>query len=73
MLCFKCGGIMVYEKRVNKIEYKSAISEIMSSGWWCSECSEVIFKGVELIAREKAFLKLKEEIDGLEIITRKPI
>jgi len=34
-------------------------------GWWCTKCGEAILEGAALQAREKAFLELKAEVDGV--------
>lgn len=63
--CPECGRAMVYETRPDTIEYGGQSRAIQMLAWWCTECDEAIFAGEPLAAREKAFLELKAEVDGV--------
>ena len=63
--CPECGGEMRYEKRSDEVTYRGHKRTFDTLGWWCSMCEEVILDGPALQAREKAFLELKAEVDGV--------
>lgn len=63
--CPECGGDMHYETRPDTIEYKGHQRPIEMLAWWCTECDEAIFAGPPLEEREKVFLVLKAEVDGV--------
>jgi HTH-type transcriptional regulator / antitoxin MqsA len=56
---------MRFEKRPDEIQYEGRKRTLRTLGWWCSKCNEAIFDGAVLKAREKAFLQLKAEVDGV--------
>lgn len=63
--CPECGGEMRLQKQADEIEYQGHKRMLRTLGWWCSNCDEAIFDGEALRAREKAFLELKSEVDGV--------
>jgi HTH-type transcriptional regulator / antitoxin MqsA len=63
--CPECGGQMRYEKHADEVSYLGHQRKLRTLGWWCSKCGEAIFEGAALQAREKAFLELKAEVDGV--------
>jgi HTH-type transcriptional regulator/antitoxin MqsA len=56
---------MRYVRRSDPIEYGGRERPLKTLGWWCDDCNEAIFYGPALIAREKAFLQLKAEVEGV--------
>lgn len=56
---------MLYERRADQLTYKDRSRTIRTLAWWCSKCGEGILSGKPLAAREKAFAKLKAEVDGV--------
>jgi len=56
---------MRLEQRDDPIAYKGHEKHLRTRGWWCSECDEAIFDGKALAVRERAFLGLKAEVDGV--------
>jgi len=56
---------MRFEKRPDEIEYQGQKRVLRTLGWWCSQCGEAILTGEVLRAREKSFLELKAEVDGV--------
>jgi HTH-type transcriptional regulator/antitoxin MqsA len=63
--CPECGGEMRYEKRADEVSYLGHTRKLKTLGWWCSKCDEAILDGAALRAREKEFLDLKAEVDGV--------
>lgn len=63
--CPECGSIMRYAKGDDVIEYKGHSRTIKTLGWWCTNCDEAIFAGDALIDHDKAFQRLKAEVDGV--------
>ena len=63
--CPECGGEMRYEKHADEVTYLGHKRALKTLGWWCSKCGEAILEGTALRAREKAFLELKAEVDGV--------
>jgi HTH-type transcriptional regulator / antitoxin MqsA len=63
--CPECGGPMRYEKRTDRVSYLGHERALITLGRWCSKCGEAILEGSALQAREKAFLELKAEVDGV--------
>jgi HTH-type transcriptional regulator/antitoxin MqsA len=56
---------MRYEKRSDEVSYLGHKRAIETLGWWCTKCGEAILEGPALQAREKAFLEVKAEVDGV--------
>jgi HTH-type transcriptional regulator/antitoxin MqsA len=56
---------MRFQKQPDEIEYQGHKRTLRTLGWWCSQCGEAIFDGDALRAREKAFLELKADVDGV--------
>jgi HTH-type transcriptional regulator / antitoxin MqsA len=56
---------MRYEKHSDEVTYLGQKQALDTLGWWCSKCGEAILEGPALQAREKAFLELKAEVDGV--------
>jgi HTH-type transcriptional regulator/antitoxin MqsA len=56
---------MRYEKHADEVRYLGHVRKLKTLGWWCSQCGEAIFDGPALRAREKAFLELKADVDGV--------
>jgi HTH-type transcriptional regulator / antitoxin MqsA len=56
---------MRYERRSDEVTYLGHKQALDTLGWWCSKCGEAILEGSALQAREKAFLELKAEVDGV--------
>ena len=56
---------MRLERRDDMVVYKGHERQLKTRGWWCSKCDEAIFDGKALAARERAFLDLKAEVDGV--------
>jgi HTH-type transcriptional regulator/antitoxin MqsA len=56
---------MRHEKQADEIRYLGHKRTLKTLGWWCSKCGEAIFDGATLEAREKSFLELKAEVDGV--------
>ncbi len=63
--CNECGGAMHHEKHADKVSYLGHERTLSTLGWWCSKCEEAILEGAALRGREKAFLELKAEVDGV--------
>lgn len=63
--CPECGGEMRYEKHADEVSYLGHKRVLDTLGWWCSKCGEAILEGPALRAREKTFLELKAEVDGV--------
>lgn len=63
--CPQCGAEMRYERHADEVSYLGSKRTLRTLGWWCSKCGEAILEGVALRAREKAYLALKAEIDGV--------
>lgn len=63
--CPECGGDMHFEKRADEVVYQGHTRKLKTLGWWCSKCDEAILDGAALRAREKAFLSLKAEVEGV--------
>lgn len=63
--CPECGGEMHFQKHADELEYQGRKRTLRTLGWWCESCGEAIFDGEALRAREKAFLELKAEVDGV--------
>jgi HTH-type transcriptional regulator / antitoxin MqsA len=63
--CPECAGEMRYGKRADEVTYLGHTRKIQTLGWWCGQCGEAILDGAALQAREKAFLELKAEVDGV--------
>jgi HTH-type transcriptional regulator/antitoxin MqsA len=56
---------MTFEKREDVLSYGGKEKRIKVQGWWCKSCDEAVFEGDALVAREKAFLELKAEVDNV--------
>ena len=63
--CPSCGSEMRVERRDDRVVYKGHERQLKTRGWWCSKCDEAIFDGKVLAVRERAFLDLKAEVDGV--------
>ena len=63
--CPECGGEMRQEKRADEVSYLGHTRARKTLGWWCSKCNEALLDGVALRAREKVYLELKAEVDGV--------
>lgn len=63
--CPECGAEMRYEKHPDEVNYLGHKRALHTAGWWCSKCGQAILEGPALQAREKTFLELKAEIDGV--------
>ena len=63
--CPECGGEMRYGKHADEVSYLGHKRVLDTLGWWCSKCGEAILEGPALQAREKTFLELKAEVDGV--------
>src|SRR3954469_9125895 len=63
--CPECGAEMRHEKRSDEVSYLGHKRALKTLGWWCSKCTEAILEGASLRAREKAFVDLKAEVDGV--------
>jgi HTH-type transcriptional regulator/antitoxin MqsA len=63
--CPECGGRMVYERHDDVLEYRGRKRTIKTLGWWCTKCGEGILTGEPLVRHEKAYLRLKAEVDGV--------
>ncbi len=63
--CPECGGEMRYQKHADEVSYLGHKRTLKTLGWWCSKCGEAILEGTALRAREKSFLELKAEVDGV--------
>ena len=63
--CLECGGEMRQEKRADQVSYLEHTRTLKTLGWWCSTCNEAILDSVALGAREKVYLELKAEVDGV--------
>lgn len=61
--CPECGGIMRYERRHDVLAYKGQERVVRTLAWWCTKCGEAIVAGKALLARDRAFQKLKAEVD----------
>lgn len=56
---------MRYVKKADWIEYGGLHRELQTLGFWCDDCGEAIFSGPALLAREKAYLQLKADLEGV--------
>lgn len=63
--CPECGGKMTFKTKTEELEYKGYATKVRTKGWWCGSCGEGILDAEALEASERAFLKLKAEVDGL--------
>ena len=63
--CPECGSEMRYGKHADEVTYLGHKRALETIGWWCTKCSEAILEAPALQAREKAFLELKAEVDGV--------
>ena len=63
--CPECSGEMRYEKRADEVSYLGHKRKLKTLAWWCAKCGEGILEGMALREREKAFLELKAEVDGV--------
>ena len=61
--CPECGGVMKYEKHPDLLTYQGHERTIKTLGWWCSRCGEAILAGEPLLVHERAFQRLKAEVD----------
>jgi len=61
MNCPECAKPMVFEQRVETINYQGRTAEVEVEADWCDHCQEAIFEGLALEKMEKAFLKLRAE------------
>lgn len=65
MSCPECGGTAVLETRMDSVEYKGRTADVNVEGYWCQSCPEAILEGEALKARERAFLRLRAEVEGV--------
>jgi HTH-type transcriptional regulator/antitoxin MqsA len=63
--CPSCGSPMTFEKREDVLSYGGKEKRIKVQGWWCKTCNEAVFEGIALVARERAYLELKAEVDNV--------
>lgn len=63
--CSECGAEMRYEKQTDEVNYLGHKRAIETLGWWCTKCGEAILEGPALQVREKTFLEVKAEVDGV--------
>jgi hypothetical protein len=64
--CPVCNNNMWYGCFNNYIYYKKERKLIVSIGWGCNYCSEVVFTGIGLIARNRQHIKFKKEMEKQE-------
>jgi hypothetical protein len=65
--CIACTGIMRYETRADKVEYKGYERVINTLAWWCTTCAEAILAEQPLADRERAFIDLKAQVDAADL------
>ena len=63
--CPACASLMRYETHDDVLMYEGASRTIKTLGWWCTKCEEAILTSAPLVAHERAFQKLKAEVDGV--------
>lgn len=63
--CPSCASGMTFEKREDVLRYGGKDKRIKVQGWWCTGCDEAVFESAALVARERAFLELKAEVDNV--------
>ena len=63
--CPACSGRMTLRTKAEQLTYKGAARAIRTKAWWRNSCDEGILTSGALRANEKAYLKLKAEVDGL--------
>jgi HTH-type transcriptional regulator/antitoxin MqsA len=56
---------MRYERRKDVVRYKGHAKALQTLGWWCTACPEGVLDGAALQARERVFLKLRAEVEGV--------
>lgn len=60
-----CGGTMRYVRQSDPISHGGHHRSLQALGFWCDDCGEAIFSGAALRRRERAFLELTAEVDGV--------
>jgi HTH-type transcriptional regulator/antitoxin MqsA len=63
--CQECGGEMHFKTKTNAVKYLDHERKVRSLGWWCAKCGQGILDMPALLAREKVFLELKADVDGV--------
>jgi len=61
----ECAGEMRYEKHADEVTDLGHKPSLKTPGWWCSKSGEAILEAPALQAREREFLELKAEVDGV--------
>ena len=56
---------MVHKIRSDTVEYKGHTAKVRVKGHWCKKCDEAVFEGGALKKRERAFLALRAEVEGV--------
>jgi HTH-type transcriptional regulator/antitoxin MqsA len=63
--CPDCGGAMVLETRSDSVEYKGHSAKVRVKGHWCQKCGEAVLEAEALKKRERAFLALRAQVEGV--------
>jgi len=56
---------MHVEQLDDVVTYDGHERRLKTQGWWCPQCGETILDSEALAARERAFLDLKAQLDGV--------
>jgi HTH-type transcriptional regulator/antitoxin MqsA len=63
--CPECGGRAVFDTRADTVEYKGHKAKVKVPGYWCEKCGEAVLDGDALEKRERAFLELRAQVEGV--------
>lgn len=63
--CPECGGTAVFETRTDTVEYKGRKALVRIPGHWCQSCGEAVLEGDALEKRERAYLALRANVEGV--------
>lgn len=63
--CPECRGPAVFDTRTDTVEYKGRKAPVRIPGHWCKNCGEAVLDGDALAKRERAFLALRANVEGV--------
>src|SRR4051812_41498565 len=64
-ICHDCGAEMVEAVRPKTIKYKGKTATFDLRGWYCTNCTESVFSGKDLVIYDQELNKLRAQAEGL--------